>query len=65
MRGFVIVGEGGRAWVRRKGRGGVGLNIVRGPGGVVRIAAEGRMWTMAVAPATAVGARAVGEERGA
>ena len=30
MRGFVMVGEGGRACVRRKGRGGVGLSIMRG-----------------------------------
>jgi len=61
----MMVGEGGRVCVRRKGRGGVGLSIMRGPGGVMRTAVEGRMWAMAVAPATAVGARAVGEERGA
>ena len=65
MRGFVIVGEGGRACVRRKGRGGVGLSIVRGLGGFVRTAAEGRMWAMAVAPATAVGrAGSCGRKRG-
>ena len=65
MRGFVMVGEGGRACVRRKGRGGVGLSIMRGPCGVVRTAAEGRMWAMAVAPATAVGrAGGWGRKRG-
>ena len=61
----MMVGEGGRACVRRKGRGGVGLSIVRGPGGFVRTAAEGRMWAMAVAPATAVGrAGSCGRKRG-